>query len=128
MSFESDIGRFQAKIEGNSPKFVKQVVFQAYKMITEKTPVKTGRAKNNWFVQSGSPSGETTESTDLSMGRMVAEVAKITGKEPDIYISNNLDYIMALEHGHSQQAPAGMVQISVQQLKHYIESNNWEEL
>ena len=129
MSFQSDLSAFGKKLEKSSAKTVRKITFQAYKMVTEKTPVRTGRAKNNWFVQGGSPSGEKTESKSgapagvaVSMARMLAEVSKISGKENTIYISNNLEYIAALENGSSLQAPAGMVAITVQELKHYIES------
>ena len=119
MSFESDISRFQLKLKKASPKTVRKVVFQALSMITSRTPVKTGRAKANWFVQGGSPSTETTDDTSVDV---IGQLAKINGGENDIYISNNLKYIMALERGHSTQAPAGMVAISLAALKLYIES------
>ena len=34
-----------------------------------------------------------------------------------VYISNNLEYIQALNEGHSQQAPAGFVEKAVQAVK-----------
>ena len=126
MSFEDDIRKFQQKMEAKNPRFVKAVVFQAYSMVTAKTPVKTGRAKANWFIQANSPSGEVTENTVFGGARIFEEITKITGKEPDIYISNSLPYIMALENGHSTQAPVGMTKVTVQELERYINSKNWE--
>lgn len=34
-----------------------------------------------------------------------------------IFILNNVEYIEALEEGHSQQAPAGMVRISIAEVE-----------
>ncbi len=37
-----------------------------------------------------------------------------------IWISNNLAYIVALEKGHSRQAPHGMVALSVEEVKNEL--------
>jgi len=40
-----------------------------------------------------------------------------------ITIYNNLEYIEALENGHSQQAPAGMVAVSLAEFNIKLERN-----
>lgn len=50
-------------------------------------------------------------------------MAKLEGDVGDktIYISNNLPYIVALEFGHSKQAPNGMVGVATANLKKKID-------
>ncbi len=40
----------------------------------------------------------------------------------DIYIMNNLPYARALEYGHSKQAPAGVVRITLAEVDSYVEA------
>lgn len=74
--------------------------------IVEKTPVDTGRARANWFVAEGAPRLDTTE------GTVPSSRPALTG-ESVIYITNSLPYIVPLEYGHSEQAPAGMVRVAI---------------
>lgn len=91
------------------------------------TPVDEGRARSNWLVTVGSPSGITIEphvkgskgSTGDANVRVTIEqgTAQIgTYASPDqgaVYISNNLPYIVRLNQGWSAQAPAGFVEIGI---------------
>jgi len=133
MSFNKDLSRFNRKITGNSPKFVRSVTMQAYKMLTQETPVDTGRAKGNWYINPTNPDLTTNDDTThsgkgqpASPIRIMAEVAKVTGKEDKIFITNNLPYIGKLERGSSQQSPAGMLQVTSDKLKNYIRTTNME--
>lgn len=74
--------------------------------ITLKTPVDTGRARANWFVAEGAPRIATTES-------VTAQKPPSLKGDSVIYITNSLPYIVPLEYGHSKQAPAGMVRLSI---------------
>jgi len=40
----------------------------------------------------------------------------------DLYISNSLDYVGDLETGKSRQSPAGMVDVTLPELKQKIEN------
>ncbi|MDM3398141.1 hypothetical protein OGV35_10300 [Citrobacter sp. Cb016] len=73
-----------------------------------------GRFKNNWYVGFDSQPTESNETPDASgqgsnsRGMTVLEVFRV-GKVDSIYFTNNLPYAVALENGHSGQAPGGMV-------------------
>jgi hypothetical protein len=75
-----------------------------------------GRFKGNWQVSiNGRPVGETgrvdaSGDHTLAAGMAVAHKA-IAGHT--IFIQNNVPYAIPLEYGHSKQAPAGMVRITV---------------
>lgn len=73
-----------------------------------------GRFKNNWYVGFDSQPTETNDTPDASgqgsnsRGLAVLEVFRV-GQVDTIYFTNNLPYAQALENGHSNQAPGGMV-------------------
>ncbi|MDU3906566.1 MAG: hypothetical protein E7G85_16550 [Citrobacter portucalensis] len=73
-----------------------------------------GRFKNNWYVGLDSQPTETNDIPDASgqgsnsRGLAVLEVFRV-GQVNSIYFTNNLPYASALENGHSNQAPGGMV-------------------
>lgn len=73
-----------------------------------------GRFKNNWYVGFDSQPTETNDTPDASgqgsnsRGLAVLEVFRV-GQVNSIYFTNNLPYAPALENGHSNQAPGGMV-------------------
>ncbi|HAF6120346.1 TPA: hypothetical protein H2V87_003823 [Salmonella enterica] len=73
-----------------------------------------GRFKNNWYVGFDSQPTETNDTPDASgqgsnsRGLAVLEVFRV-GQVSTIYFTNNLPYAQALENGHSNQAPGGMV-------------------
>lgn len=76
-----------------------------------------GRFKNNWYVGFDSQPTETNDNPDASgqgsnsRGLAVLEVFRV-GRVSSIYFTNNLPYAVALENGHSGQAPGGMVGIT----------------
>lgn len=89
------------------------------------TPVDKGRARSNWQVGLGSAPGGTREAfspgeggnTGASNAQAAISAAKevIAGHtQGDIYLVNNLPYIVPLNNGHSAQAPAGFVELAVQ--------------
>ena len=99
--------------------------------IVLKTPVDTGRARGNWQLTQRSPaedmvpetsakvsSSETPPSAILMEAEQTASGAQLGD---DIWISNNLPYIDALEEGRSQQAPHGMVALSLAEAEQGLE-------
>lgn len=99
--------------------------------IVLKTPVDTGRARGNWQLTQRSPaedmvpetsakvsSSETPPSAILMEAEQTASGSQLGD---DIWISNNLPYIEALEEGHSQQAPHGMVALSLAEAEQGLE-------
>jgi hypothetical protein len=89
-----------------------------------KTPVDTGRARGNWIVSHGEPAqGETGlvdrgSGTDrrATIGEGDLELRK-TEVGTTVWISNNVPYIRKLEHGHSGQAPEGMVAVTLAEIE-----------
>lgn len=76
-----------------------------------------GRFKNNWYVGFDSQPTQSNDTPDASgqgsnsRGLAVLEVFRV-GQVSSIFFTNNLPYSVALENGHSGQAPGGMVGIT----------------
>jgi len=84
-----------------------------------------GRFRAAWTVSIGAPSGAVTGDVDKSgqptIEKGISVIATADGQQ-DIYITNNLPYARALEYGHSTQAPAGMVRVTLVEVGSYIEN------
>lgn len=95
------------------------------------TPVDTGRARGNWQLTQRSPAKGKVSEDDPKVSKAESPPSAIikeaeqtaSGSQPgdDIWISNNLPYIEALEEGHSQQAPHGMVALALVEVEQGLE-------
>lgn len=95
-----------------------QLAFEIHGRLVEETPKDTGFAASNWVPQIGSRyssvagSPENIDSTEQATG--LAQLANWDIRRGPAFISNNVEYIQALNAGHSQQAPAMFVEKIVQ--------------
>lgn len=135
-NFELDIQKFVDKAKGNTTLVVRKIALDLFKRVIQKSPVDTGRFKSNWQVSINSiPAGTIGLAEDISHTRGGRErkrgaeargtfagnfaLAKATTTALQfktgevIYLVNNLEYARALEYGHSKQAPAGMVRLTL---------------
>lgn len=83
--------------------------------IVQRSPVDTGRFRNNNIVSISSADYSELEGEDRSGAAAIQRGGAViaNGKPYSvIYIQNNLPYAEALENGHSQQAPAGVYSAS----------------
>jgi hypothetical protein len=82
-----------------------------------------GRFRGNWMFSIGSPDNTTTDEVDPSGRKSTARIVDgaIEFKAGDTaYITNSLPYAIPLEFGHSQQAPGGMVRITVARFQQIV--------
>ena len=102
--------------------------------VTKRTPVDKGRARLNWQLSIGTPAADIKEvgqsgGPPLSAGAVpsLQEVGQTVVDEANkelknlkpfgtAFISNNVNYIGYLDEGSSQQAPAGMVAATLQEI------------
>lgn len=113
------------EIEGNALLVVKQVLIDFYNNVSTRTPEDTARARASWQFSEGQdnttpqPEGMYKEKIPELMAQTVA---KIQAAQPTVwYISNHLEYIEALEAGWSDQAPAGMFGLALQEMSQQLE-------
>lgn len=143
-NFTLDLERFVTKANGNIDLVVRKISLDLFRRVIMKSPVDTGRFKSNWQVAIGEiPAGTLELSTDVthsqdgqeherrssarseaagtaSMSRATAAALKLQAGQI-IYLVNNLSYASKLEFGHSKQAPAGMVRISVMEYPQVVQ-------
>jgi len=133
--FNSEVTQFARSIPGKLTVLQKKIVLEALRRLVEKTPVDTGRARGNWQVTIANPAeGQVGGDWPATKGPprttrpplrpedhsvIKTGMAILTGM-PDfqvVWISNNIDYIEELEHGHSKQAPEGMLAVTIEELR-----------
>ena len=118
--FNLEIDKFTESVPEKVTVLQKKIAFEAIRRIPEKTPVDTGRAKGNWQITIGSPAGAILELFDKDGNPTIAKaMAQLQNLPPYqvVYITNNVHYIIYLENGHSMQAPAGMVSVTIEELR-----------
>jgi len=102
---------------GSIEKVIRKACIDLYRSIVEKTPVDTGRAKASWGLSTHHTNDEASENmTPEEAVQVVSDnISDFTFKAQDdqVIIYNNLEYIEYLENGTSQQAPSGMVSLSL---------------
>jgi len=114
-------------------KFHKKIAFQALRGITFLTPVDTGRARSNWQTTIGRPAegkiggpGGAHIPEQMAERKIAGQVINAGSKVIEqidrpfltLWITNNLDYILALEAGSSQQnSGESMVRKTLSRLK-----------
>ena len=104
------------KIDAHVNQVARRLALDIDQRVVLRTPVDTGRARSNWLVGLGAPRRDTTETLDKTGSKAIVDAANTIGRSrayQDIWISNNLPYILALEEGSSTQAPEGMARIAV---------------
>ena len=96
----------------------RKIALELFRRVILKTPVDKGGARSNWQASLGSPATGTVDATDTQAGPTFRKVVSATegfDVGDTIYLANNLPYIRRLEEGSSQQAPQGMVALTVQE-------------
>lgn len=99
--------------------FHKAVCLQVLTGVVIRTPVDTGRARGGWQLDIGGPRQSEEDRRDRAGSETITkESANLQGLKfgQVVAISNNVDYIEYLEEGSSQQAPQGMVAVTLTQV------------
>jgi hypothetical protein len=118
--FEISLGRAADAVEDLVARRHRAVTLEAFTSVVRMSPVDSGLFRGNWQVSDGAPPSAPTAATDKSGAQTIAlgsrEIAKVRpyGRT---WIANLLDYAQCLEDGHSQQAPAGMVAVTIARLR-----------
>ncbi|GLX91848.1 hypothetical protein Pfra02_44160 [Pseudomonas fragi] len=101
---------FADVVEEDLTKRVRTIALAMLQEIVLRSPVDTGRFRNNNIVSIVNPVYASTVETDASgAGTISRGAAAMSGLEPytTVFIQNNLPYAQRLEDGHSKQAPPG---------------------
>ena len=105
-------------VDGSIEQIIKKACIDLYRRIVERTPVDSGRAKASWGLSVFDGDEVVTESqySEAQISGIInTEVRGFTTERlgDQVIIYNNLEYIENLENGTSDQAPTGMVMVSL---------------
>lgn len=117
MTFRQQLdAAYKKKVEGLMQRRQRATAMEVFASLIALTPVDTGRAKSNWWMDVNVIATALLEPDNAAGATQQAVTVGSSKIEMDdtIYISNNLPYINRLNDGHSKQAPAGFVESSVQ--------------
>lgn len=128
MSNDANVRRFQVelvdvirnRVPAQAALIMQKIASQALRGVVFASPVDTGRFRGNWQMQQGGPAASVLERTDpsgsVTMAAGEAVIARATIDAP-LWMTNNVPYAGRLEDGHSQQAPEGVLGITVERLR-----------
>lgn len=119
MGFALDLKRFASKTGDSLEETRRNFIIKLYGAIIDRTPVDTGRLKNNWLTSVATPNRKILKGFDKSGSKAKKRVEANLGEgDVAVYMSNNLPYAVAIEEGHSKEnAPDGMVKINVERFE-----------
>jgi len=121
--FADQVRAWERKTERKMDLAVRKIALQMFTRIILKSPVDSGRFRGNWQLAIGSVPEGTLELDDKTGTATIAKGAAIAlgmNAGDTIYFANNLPYARRLEEGYSQQAPAGMVALTVQEFQSIV--------
>lgn len=121
-SFALQMQQYKRDIPHAANEVKKKAARKLVETLVPRTPVLTGQARSNWTVTAGTPFTRATlfPAVDRSGGPSLASLERIiqtVQPNADIYIRNNLPYIVRLNQGYSKQAPANFVQNVIGEVK-----------
>ena len=117
-SFEDQVKAFERDALRKMDLAVRSISLEIFSRVILKSPVDTGRFRGNWQVAIGTVPSGTLDLDDKTGTATVSKAdLKLMGANAGdtIYLANNLPYAVRLEEGYSQQAPAGMVALTIQE-------------
>lgn len=124
MSFSDQLAAFAAKAKERQDQVLQGVVKEVGERLVERTPVESGAARAHWGASINTPIAEQTQQTDPSGAASIAEIDRVAerAKFGDIvFILNAAPHVKKLEDGYSDQAPVGMVAVTVAEGRQIVE-------
>lgn len=123
-SFQLQLDRaYERKVEQRVAQATRWVALEALRRVVLKSPVRSGRFRGNWQAALSVRPDGVVEVEDKDGGPTISEgsrnIAQLKPYEV-VYLSNNVPYARRLEDGHSQQAPQGVVAVTVAELQAFF--------
>jgi len=128
--YNDEVARLNAELRNDPANLNKRGLFKPGIKINDSMDLVAGkgyvggRFRGNWQVSFDTPKSGVLDRIDKSGDDTKAAGAAViqgfTSGVSTIWLMNNIVYSLALEYGHSTQAPAGMTRISVLDAQAYI--------
>lgn len=121
------MGQLLQELDEAPGRLLRALTLEALGRLILRTPVKTGRAQNNWNVGISRPNTATDDLEAYPEGGQLAlargtPVAGVARAGDTVFITNALPYIQPLEDGSSTQAPKGMIAVTVAELQNVTDA------
>lgn len=135
--FALDLSRLTGEYKERIDVVVKKIAFDMFSKVIMRSPVDTGRFRNNWQVGINQiPSGViggidkgvvNKKGVGASKAKDSAgtEIVRVVGGDV-IYLVNNLPYAERLEDGYSPQAEAGVMGVVVAEFNDSVDQMSRE--
>lgn len=128
-SFELQMKEFENMTAEKSELLFGKVCFEISDGVITNVPIDSGRAKGSFFPDIDKVSSEVNavDDVDKSGSKSLARVSNVTNKlKLGSYFSltSNLDYIIPLEYGWSNQSPKGFVGVTLMRFQHIVNQVN----
>jgi len=135
MSFAKGIEKWADDAQEDARKVMMGTAISIYSAVIKKSPVDAGQFRNSWRISAGSiddsvepdgPYDEARKKGTVVQANAKANASMVNGAlsvgvGKSIFISNSLPYAVALEDGHSGQAPLGVAAVTVADFKRIVE-------
>ena len=123
MSFGTQLQAFAVKAGIKTDLVFRKVGLDLHAACLRRSPVDTGRYRGSWRLSAGqspdlstAPEGEEVDPSEAAV--KAAAVSVDIGSVAGCVVSNNLEYALPLEEGHSQtQAPNGVARLAAQEVE-----------
>lgn len=116
--FKADVNKWIEKAGEDVEKVATLLLKDIQAALVNMSPVDTGRFRGNWQVTANKPAMHSLNEYDKGGQRtikngnsVIDSIFRNGAAVTSVQFSNMLIYANALEYGHSQQAPAGIVGI-----------------
>lgn len=123
MGLGSDLRKIAKKNKQTIQQVYRGVMFDLSNQMITMSPKDTGAFQANWLAALNS--GDYTfdkAKTNVSEadGRLTATLGGLT-TSTNFYFTNSLPYAAELENGHSEQAPSGVVRVTINDFPQIVE-------
>ena len=95
----------------------RKAALSVLRAVIKRSPVKSGRFRNNWQMSVGRPKMIEVENWQGHVPLMDSAVVATVRPGQALWLTNNVPYAMALEAGHSKQAPAGVLAVTLAEVR-----------
>lgn len=115
MTDPDGLKRFARKVEDRVTHFARTAMVEAFRRLSQQTPVDTGNARWNWWCSIGTIDYNYEYHPYLTIDWGRANRVFIQIKAGDtLYLANSTPYIKRLNEGWSKQKPARFVEMTVE--------------
>lgn len=126
MSFQSQIKKFNDKTKLKAVRIFRGTALSIFGRVIIRTPVLSGRARGNWQTQLNRAPNSVLDVKDKNGAAAITQAGKAVSRAKlgdTLFLINNLPYIEPLENGSSEQAPTGMVKVSIAEFQARVKEN-----